>query len=596
MAELTTAAAFGIDVAIFALAAWIGATFTPRVRATRLWFPVTVLFGAIAMFGGTDAGAQFAGMLGYPELANELGRAATMSSGFAVPAILNFVTAYPRALNAKWVRWGIAAAYFVGITYTVLTPTSLMVAVPPTAPGGPVYGPAYWPLTGVITVLSFVALFWTAFLALRGKTAAEKKGGVALSISIVVPLGIYSAVTAIGLASAFGGPAVALYYLAFTVVMAGVLFTRRLEPPIPSTFRSLVDSVDEGVIVVDAHGRVSSVNPAARRLLALGDGPVGQEGVADLFLRTLGDGEAAGFVERTLMGVQRGRIETHDGTLENAGSAKLSLRWRVYPLGRRDGRGESEGALLMLRDETRRQALEKSTEQSRDVLDLVIRMLGHDLKAPLTVLQGYMDLDKMRLDSSTDPATAAKVKADLDKMSEAVVSMHMMMGNARALSRLAARGTEAPELSELDLTKQVGLALDLLKPAASAKQIKVERQVEEGLKVKAVPGFDSVPRNLLDNAIKYTPPGGTVTMTLAKAGNTVRLKVSDTGQGIPPDRKDQLFKKFERLGAERGPAEGHGLGLSIVAKLVELSGGKVEAREREDGKSGAVFIVDLPAN
>jgi signal transduction histidine kinase len=314
-----------------------------------------------------------------------------------------------------------------------------------------------------------------------------------------------------------------------------------------------------------------------------------------LFLRTLGDEQQASFVERTLMGVQRGRIESHDGTFDGAGPRKLSLRWRVFPLGRRDSHGEADGALLMLHDETERRSLEKATAQSRDVLDLVIRMLGHDLKAPLTVLMGYIDLDKMRLDGSSDPATAAKVKADMDKMAEAVVNMHMMMGNARALSRLAASPEEGTDLVDVDLTKQVGQALDLLAPAAGAKQIKVERKVEEGVRVKVVPGFDSVPRNLIDNAVKYTPPGGTVTVSLARAGASVRLKVQDSGSGIPPEKKDQLFRKFERLGAERGATEGHGLGLSIVAKLVELSKGKVAAQERDDGKTGAVFIVDLPA-
>ncbi len=584
-----------MDLLVFLIAAGLGVLLSARVRGTRLWLPVSVLFGAVALFGGTDSLARMAALQGNTRLADQLMLVSGTATGLSIPALFHFFTSYPRLLSDRKLRLFVTGLYFLGVAYAVLLPTAIMYETPPSTTAPTVYGPLFWPLNYSLTAALLAGTAWTGYLALKGKTDTERKVGRALTLSVVIPLLVYGAFTASGVQALAGVSAIALYYLIFTSAMAAILYSRTIEPPMPSTFRTLVDSVDEGVIVVDGKGRVSSTNPAARRLLGLSDAPPSQEDAAALFVRVFGDAEQASFIERTLMGVQRGRIESHEGTLENAGARKLTLRWRVFPLGRRDASGEAEGALLMLRDETRRAALEKSTEQARDVLDLVIRMLGHDLKAPLTVLQGYLDLDRMRLDASSDPATAAKVKADMDRMGEAVVGMHMMMGNARALSRLAATGGEGPELVEVDLTKLVGQAIDLLAPVAMSRQIKVERHIEAGVRLKTVPGFDSVPRNLVDNAIKYTPPGGTVAVSLAKAGDSIRLKVADTGQGIPPEKKDQLFKKFERLGAERGPAEGHGLGLSIVAKLVELSGGKIEAAEREDGKAGAVFIVDLPA-
>jgi signal transduction histidine kinase len=118
--------------------------------------------------------------------------------------------------------------------------------------------------------------------------------------------------------------------------------------------------------------------------------------------------------------------------------------------------------------------------------------------------------------------------------------------------------------------------------------------VAEGVLTRTAPGFDSVPRNLLDNAIKYSPPGGRITVALSAEGDRARLTVSDTGEGIPPEKVDRLFRKFERLGAEKGAQEGHGLGLSIVAKLVELSAGTVHVEDRTDGRPGAVFRVEVP--
>jgi signal transduction histidine kinase len=576
-------------------AAIIGARLEPRVRGTRLWFPVVVLFASIAIYGGMRSLSFVAEAYGDAALRDQAARVAWMAIGFSVPAFANFATSHPRPLTAVWVRWGVPALYVVGLAYAVLVPTRLIFESFTALESVQQQGPLQTPLT-VFLIGSLVTCgSWTAWLALRGSDEHERRGGRALTLAVVLPLAVYAGLLGTASTSFAGAHAIDFYYLLFLAALSAVLLTRTLEPPVPSTFRSLVESLDEGVVVVDGRGSVLSVNSAGRQLLGLGaEGSAPRDATQFHASAFSGHGETAGFVERTVKGVLRGRMDSHEGLLEGVGPRRLTLRWRVFPLGRRDAKGEAEGALLMVRDETGRRALEKRTEESRDVLDLVIRMLGHDLKAPLTVMTGYIDLDRMRLDASSDPATALKVKADLEKLGEAVVSMHMMIGNARALSRLAATGDEGPARVESDLTKLVKQAIDLLAPAATARQVKVERHVEEGVRLQTVPGFDSVPRNLIDNAVKYTPPGGAVTVSLAKAGDAVRLKVADTGPGVPPEKRDQMFRKFERLGAERGSAEGHGLGLSIVAKLVELSGGKIQVADRDDATSGTVIIVDLP--
>ncbi len=595
MVDLVTAVQLVLEVAVFGGGAALGILLAPRTVGTRLWFPVTVLFTGIAIAGGLSALGRLALIGGDTVLLEQLERAKWIGIGLSMPALVNFVAAYPRVLRGALVRRGVPAFYFLGIAFAALAPTRLMFEAvgDPQAGIAPTYGPAYWPLQGALAAGLAVTAGWTAYLSFRGRTPSERLAGRALTLTVVVPLGLYGVLLGTAGTSAGGGAALDLYFLSFLASIAFVLFNRTIEPPIASTFRSLLDSVDEAVVVVDHRGRVSSANPAARSLLGIPKGESEGEEVLALLQRSVESAEAAAFVDRTVKGVQRGRLESHEGLLEGVGAGRLTCRWRVYPLGKRDGAGEPAGALLMLRDETARRALEKSTEKSRDVLDLVIRMLGHDLKAPLTVLQGYIDLDRLRLESPPDAAAVAKIRADLDKMAEAVVGMHMMMGDARSLSRLAV-SPERADLAEVDLTRLVGQAADLLRPISTARSLRVERQLEEGVRVHVAPGFDSVPRNLLDNAIKYTPPGGAVLVTLAAAGDSVRLKVADTGPGIPPEKLDQLFRKFERLGAEIGPAEGHGLGLSIVAKLVELSGGSIKVADREDGKPGAVFIVDLP--
>jgi signal transduction histidine kinase len=133
-----------------------------------------------------------------------------------------------------------------------------------------------------------------------------------------------------------------------------------------------------------------------------------------------------------------------------------------------------------------------------------------------------------------------------------------------------------------------------MRPLATARRITIDEDVAQGARVLVVPGFESVVRNLVDNAIKYSPPGGVVSVRLA-VGEKIVLQVADTGGGIPSEVRDRIFRKFDRLGAEGGKIEGQGLGLSIVSSLVSFSGGTVAVGDRPDGKSGAVFTVELPA-
>jgi signal transduction histidine kinase len=124
----------------------------------------------------------------------------------------------------------------------------------------------------------------------------------------------------------------------------------------------------------------------------------------------------------------------------------------------------------------------------------------------------------------------------------------------------------------------------------------MEASIQPDVRARVLPGFESVVQNLLDNAIKYTPGGGTVGVRLFTDGSHVGIEVWDTGPGIPPDKREKLFRKFERLGVEGGLTEGHGLGLSIVSKMVELAGGTVSVGDRDDGQPGAVFTVELPSS
>ncbi|MCC6791158.1 MAG: ATP-binding protein, partial [Thermomicrobiales bacterium] len=99
--------------------------------------------------------------------------------------------------------------------------------------------------------------------------------------------------------------------------------------------------------------------------------------------------------------------------------------------------------------------------------------------------------------------------------------------------------------------------------------------------------------NLMSNAIRHTPAGGTIALTARRSEDRFRISVRDTGDGIAPERLPKVFERFERGEREAGPETGFGLGLAIVRELVELHGGTVEVRS-ELGR-GSEFIIELPS-
>jgi CheY-like chemotaxis protein len=142
----------------------------------------------------------------------------------------------------------------------------------------------------------------------------------------------------------------------------------------------------------------------------------------------------------------------------------------------------------------------------------------------------------------------------------------------------------------------VNAALDAVKPALEAKDIRVETEFQEGLKVIAgdVDRLQQVVWNLLSNASKFTPVGGTVGVRVSQDETYAQVQVSDTGPGIAADFLPHVFERFRQAdGSTTRTHGGLGLGLAIVRHLVELHGGLIAAENVTSG-TGAVFTVKLP--
>ncbi len=311
---------------------------------------------------------------------------------------------------------------------------------------------------------------------------------------------------------------------------------------------ALIAAMVEGVIGLDARGTVTALNPAARRLLLLG-----AEAAPPPALELFRQRTAREAVERALQGRATAGLE-----VELDGQTVL-LTSQPLP----GGRG---GAVLVLHDIT---GLKRLEAVRRDF----VANVSHELKTPLTVIRGYAETLSA---GDADPAAArgflAKVLANARRMQQ-------LVDDLLDLSRIES-GAWAPKPGRVPLRPLVDDVWAPLKPRADGAGLSLALELGAGAdEALADPeALRQVIANVLDNAVRYSPGGGTITVRSSAAAGRLTIEVADPGIGIPGEHLPRIFERFYRVDAARSrELGGTGLGLAIVKHLVEAHGGTVEA-------------------
>jgi signal transduction histidine kinase len=214
--------------------------------------------------------------------------------------------------------------------------------------------------------------------------------------------------------------------------------------------------------------------------------------------------------------------------------------------------------------------------------------LSHELRTPLNAMLGWTRLLRSgRLDS------AAMARA-LDTIERNAHIQEQLIADILDLSRIVT-GKLRIDLHPIDLAPILHAAVHAVSPGGAAKGVHLVVGAQSSATVLGDPDrLQQVMWNLVANAIKFTPAGGTVTVSLTRAGAAAVLTVADTGEGIAPDLLPFIFDRFTQGDASATrPHGGLGLGLSIVRHIVELHGGTVHAASDGPGR-GATFAVYLP--
>lgn len=333
---------------------------------------------------------------------------------------------------------------------------------------------------------------------------------------------------------------------------------------------SVLKHVAEGLIIIDNEGKVLVLNPAAEQLLgASKESKVGQHILEDLkdeqMVSLAKDGQRE--IEIELAGPSSGTIKTL-----RASSAVIE-----------NEEGQTVGMVSVLSDITKQKELER-------MKDTFVSNVTHDLRAPLISIQKSLSLV---LDIAKDTMPAEQ-KQFLEIASNNASRLTSLVNDLLDVAKLESGRTRL-EYSKTSMDEVVNTVFDMLGAWANSRGVKLEKETAADLIFDAdLKLMGQLFTNLVGNAIKFTPYGGSIKITSERIDKDIKISVIDTGCGIPSDSLEKIFGKFEQAKTipTSGSPKGTGLGLTIVKEIVLLHGGKIWV-ESEIGK-GSRFIFVIP--
>lgn len=333
---------------------------------------------------------------------------------------------------------------------------------------------------------------------------------------------------------------------------------------------ALIHSMVEGVLILDAKGRVESANSAMRRLFGVGQDAEGRTVMETVRLHQVHD-----LVQRAL---EEGQVSNAVVEQKMLGSASRFFQVNCKRIS--DAEGGVHGAVVVFHDITKLKLLEETRRE-------FVGNVSHELRTPLSIIKGYAEtLSSMPTDTATTQKFAGIVERHADRLTALVEDLLTISG--------LESGQMAMNVLPVDAHKLVARVMDELEEKAAKRGVELSNRIDPGFTVRADSGrLQQVLFNLVDNAIKYGREDGVVSVGAGRFDGEQELSVSDDGQGIPPEARDRVFERFYRVDKARSRDQGGtGLGLSIVKHIMQAHGGRVWVDSSDT--NGARFCLRLP--
>jgi PAS domain S-box-containing protein len=362
--------------------------------------------------------------------------------------------------------------------------------------------------------------------------------------------------------------------------------------------RAVTQSVPTGIYAIDVDGRFTFVNAAAEQALGWTAAELEGRSAHETIHHTKVDGSPHLEAECALRNVVRTGVSVtadNDFFIRSDGTG-FRIAYSSAPL-RVDGR--LVGAAVAFQDMSERHRLEEALRARADELeeegrakDEFFAIVSHELRSPMTSILGWTQMLQAWLESSghTDP----DAREALEAIRASASLQDRIIADMLDLSR-SVMGKLHLHFDTVDAAETVHAATAALRPAAEARGVHL-RLVQNAPPGCTIHGDEArlrqIVSNLVGNAIKFTPAGGAVTVTLRAGDGDVVISVRDTGVGIAPEFLPRVFERFAQAGSARG-AGGLGLGLAIVRALVEEHRGSISASSAGLGE-GTEFTIRLP--
>jgi len=360
----------------------------------------------------------------------------------------------------------------------------------------------------------------------------------------------------------FGLMAQALHEFKQTNVEALVNGQQRLQ--------ALLDSIDDGLLIIDREGRLEHANPVAQRQLAWEEEHLGAR-VGEAL-----DAPELDQATRQVLDDKPLAAPPQDLVIEADGERRL-LAWRMSPVSHHDG--SISGAVMVLHDVTDQRTFERVRNE------FVLRA-SHELRTPVTGMQMAFSLLRERLRYPADSRESDLFDTVHEEMQRLVRLINDLLNFSRYQS-----GQQKLELEQCDVPELLEAARQRFEVNAAEQDVQLTLEVQAPLPSMLLDRqqIDRVLDNLLSNALRHTPKGGEVRLLARHHGERIILSVEDNGEGIPYSQQARIFEPFVQIGRRRG---GAGLGLALCKEIAQLHGGRIGVHSRIG--HGTIFYVALP--
>lgn len=334
--------------------------------------------------------------------------------------------------------------------------------------------------------------------------------------------------------------------------------------------QAVLDSIDDGLLIIDRQGQLEHLNPVAQRQLGWSDSRVGS-GLAEALQRPE--------LEQQLRQVLRGGSldrPPDDLSIEVDEESRL-LTYSLTPVSH--PQGPILGAVMVLHDVTEQRAFERVRSE------FVLRA-SHELRTPVTGMHMAFGLLRERVKFPPE----ARENDLLDTIGEEMQRLTQLINDLLNFSRYQS-GLQKLELAPCTIDELLERAQIRFSEQAASKQIELIKALEPPLpRIQAdIAQLDRVLDNLLHNAIRHTPSGGRIRLHARRHAERVIISVEDNGEGIAYGQQGRIFEPFVQVGRKKG---GAGLGLALCKEIVQLHGGRMGVFSRPG--QGTQFYMALP--